>query len=84
MKNRIVILGGMGPQASLELHGRILRHASKLGAQDGSDYPEILHLSVPVSDFIKDGSAKQIAHRQLVGAVKSCYLWRKRQKCYCL
>ena len=47
MKQRIIIIGGMGPQASLELHQRIIRRASANGARDGTDFPHIVHLSLP-------------------------------------
>ena len=51
---RIVIIGGMGPQASLHLHQRIIAGAAKQGARRNDEYPLILHLSVPVKDFISD------------------------------
>lgn len=59
MSARIVIIGGMGPQASLELHRRIIAGAAKSGAKDNEDYPEIIHASIPIPDFISsgDGSA---------------------------
>ena len=56
MKQRIIIIGGMGPQASLELHRRIIRRASANGARDGTDFPYIVHLSLPVPDFITNES----------------------------
>jgi aspartate/glutamate racemase len=49
MKN-ILIIGGMGPQASLSLHQRIITKASQLGARRCQDYPAIMHLSLPVPD----------------------------------
>ena len=55
--SRIVIIGGMGPQASLELHRRIIASASLAGAQNNEDYPEILHASIPITDFISSGDS---------------------------
>ncbi|HUY85254.1 MAG TPA: amino acid racemase [Candidatus Dormibacteraeota bacterium] len=56
MSHRIVIIGGMGPQASLELHRRLLQVAATHGAVNGDDFPEVLHISIPVPDFISSGS----------------------------
>lgn len=53
---RIIIIGGMGPQASLELHRRIIAKASENGARNGNDFPHIVHFSLPVEDFISDRS----------------------------
>ena len=55
--SRIVILGGMGPQASLELHRRIITAAAKAGSVNNQDYPEILHASIPIIDFISSGDS---------------------------
>jgi aspartate racemase len=55
--SRIVIIGGMGPQASLELHQRIIAGAAMSGAKDNEDYPEILHASIPIPDFISSGDS---------------------------
>lgn len=59
MKQRIIIIGGMGPQASLELHRRIIASAADTGARDNEDYPEIVHISVPVPDFISSGDSAE-------------------------
>ncbi len=59
MSRRIVIIGGMGPQASLELHQRIITGAAKAGAKDNEDYPEILHASIPIPDFISSGDSSE-------------------------
>lgn len=56
MRKRIVIIGGMGPQASLLLHQKLLEAAIARGARNGEDFPEMLHLSIPVTDFIQDAS----------------------------
>ena len=59
MKQRIIIIGGMGPQASLELHRRIITRAADAGARENEDYPEIVHVSIPVPDFISSGNSKK-------------------------
>ena len=51
MKQRIIIIGGMGPQASLELHRPMIQQALADGAKDGTDFPHIVHLSLPVPDW---------------------------------
>jgi aspartate racemase len=45
----------MGPQASLEMHKKLIKAAARAGAQDNDDFPEILHVSIPVPDFISSG-----------------------------
>lgn len=65
MKKSILIIGGMGPQASLLLHEYIIEAATKLGAKDNQDYPFIVHVSVPVEDFITDTAARPRALRML-------------------
>lgn len=46
----------MGPQASLELHRRLIKRAAENGAKNGSDFPHIVHFSLPVDDFISDAN----------------------------
>lgn len=54
-KNKhILIIGGMGPQASLYAHSLILKQATKTGAIDNDAYPRITHLSINVTDFISE------------------------------
>lgn len=72
----IVILGGMGPQASIELHRRIINRAAALGARDGGDFPAITHLSLPVDDFIADAGKAHTALNVLSNAVGRLYLWQ--------
>lgn len=52
MNQQILIIGGMGPQASIELHRRIIASAGRHGAVNGDDFPEIIHASLPIRDFI--------------------------------
>lgn len=54
MKKDILIIGGMGPQASLLLHEKIVKQAIQEGAKDNEDFPIITHLSLPVPDFISN------------------------------
>jgi len=71
MKQRIIIIGGMGPQASLELHQRIIRQALADGAKDGTDFPHIVHLSLPVPDFIANESRRSEALEIIINELKS-------------
>jgi aspartate racemase len=76
MKN-IIIIGGMGPQASHNLHGRLLTRAANLGARDGDEFPEIIHLSLPIKDFISDPSAMAEASAKIVRALSQPYFWQR-------
>ena len=71
MKQRMIIIGGMGPQASLELHRRILRRVSANGARDGTDFPYIVHLSLPVPDFIANESRRSEALEIIINELKN-------------
>jgi aspartate racemase len=80
MNERILIIGGMGPQASLSLHQRLIQRASDLGAKDGKDFPEIVHLSLPIDDFISDPSKMDQA-LTLIKEGLACfwpYRWQSR------
>ena len=83
MKN-IVIIGGMGPQASLELHKQIINRAANMGAKDAEDFPMITHLSLPFADFISDESKKHTALEIINENLRCLYLWQKYQSSYCL
>ncbi len=68
----------MGPQASLSLHERLIERANKLGAKDNNDFPEVIHISLPIEDFISSPSK---AKHVLVTIKRSLpYLWRSWQK----
>lgn len=71
MNQHIVIIGGMGPQASIYLHQLIIERAATLGAKDGKDYPAITHLSVPVDDFISHPSAQNGAYDMIAARLRS-------------
>lgn len=80
----ILILGGMGPQASLLLHKKIIEGAIALGARQASDFPAITHLSMPHQDFISNINQKSTA----LSTIKQYLycLWRNRifTCCYCV
>ena len=71
MKQRIIIIGGMGPQASLKLHRRIIRQALANGAKAGTDFPHIVHLSLPVPDFIANESRRSEALEIIINELKN-------------
>lgn len=71
MKQRIIIIGGMGPQASLELHRRMIQQALADGAKDGADFPHIVHLSLPVPDFIANESRRSEALKIIINELKN-------------
>ncbi len=52
MDNPIIILGGMGPQASLRLHELLLKKSEQFHGPASDEFPAILHASIPVPDFI--------------------------------
>jgi aspartate racemase len=82
MQNHIVIIGGMGPQASLELHRRILNQAAVNGAQHAHQYPQISHLSVPFPDFISNTKLAPAALDLLSKTARRVYLWRQSSNSY--
>lgn len=54
-QNIIGVLGGMGPQASVELNRLLVDTARHCyGAHQNDDYPEVVIDSVPVPDFLSD------------------------------
>jgi len=76
MKN-ITIVGGMGPQASHSLHGRLIERAVKLGARNGDEFPAIIHLSLPIKDFISDPASMSKAVAMITHALSRPYLWQQ-------
>lgn len=80
----ILIIGGMGPQASLTLHQMIVDRAVKDGARHGEEFPSITHLSLPIPEFIE---SKDSIHAAVALIQERLYcLWRGRvYSCgYCL
>ena len=61
----------MGPQASLELHRRIIRRVSANGARDGTDFPYIVHLSLPVPDFIANEARRNDTLEIIINELKN-------------
>jgi len=55
MKKPLIILGGMGPQASVHLHQLINKGDGSFKAPD--EFPLTLHASIPVPDFIASAEA---------------------------
>lgn len=51
-KKTILIIGGMGPTASLYVHKKIIEKCSNHNVVNNSDYPGIIHISINVPDFI--------------------------------
>jgi aspartate racemase len=63
----IGILGGMGPQASARLVELLIEQTSLfVDSPKDSDFPEIIHLSVPVPNFISNKSNMQKAKTILI------------------
>ena len=63
----IGILGGMGPQASARLHTLLIREAPRhMTIETDTDFPEIVHISVPVPNFIHDKTNLQKAKNILI------------------
>ena len=67
MRKPIVIIGGMGPQASLRFHELLIEKSKQHHNGDGGDYPFVAHFSLPVDDFISDESKKVAAVAMLNG-----------------
>lgn len=61
MDNPIIILGGMGPQASLRLHQLLLKKSGPFHGPNPDDFPAILHASIPVPDFIASSDKYEAA-----------------------
>lgn len=84
MNKHIIIIGGMGPQASVELHRRILARAVMLGARNGADFPSITHVSLPIDDFINDEDKPARAFEMIKMSMERLYLWRGCPDGYCV
>lgn len=70
----ILIIGGMGPQASIVLHQQLICRAVSQGATHGQDFPTITHLSIAVPEFI---DSKQEQSRAVAAIKRRLYcLWR--------
>lgn len=70
-KQIIGILGGMGPQASVEFYRLVIDKAVReYGVKVGDEYPEFVIDSVPVPDCFVDTSKLEIATRMLEDRVR--------------
>lgn len=71
MRSRpILVLGGMGPQASSALYGVMIRDAAQVfGATHNEDYPHIIIDSLPVPDLINDQNRHDEAVAMMRNAV---------------
>lgn len=78
---KILIIGGMGPQAGITLHKKIIRKATELGASNGDDFPSIFHVSVPVPEFIDSTETKQAA-LEVIKRHLYCF-WQRKIYSYC-
>ena len=69
---KVGLIGGVGPQATQFIYGKIIDLSqSKYGAKNNDDYPQILIESVPVPDFISDTSRIEEAKEMLIKSVQS-------------
>lgn len=68
MENSLVILGGMGPQASLRLHKRLLDISRERHEGAPDSFPAILHASLQIPDFIASEKMFQQALEKLQSA----------------
>lgn len=70
-KNPIVILGGMGPEASSYLYQTLIKESTVVfGVKNNNEFPEIILDSVPVPDFISDDQNRGKALLMLQERVK--------------
>ncbi len=54
-RKKIGIIGGVGPQASQYLYGKVMECSQrKYAAENNSDFPELVLYSTPVPDFISN------------------------------
>lgn len=72
MRNKpIVIIGGMGPEASAYLYDKLIEQSITLyKAVNNDDFPEIVLHSIPVPDFISNNNRRKEALRILIEKVK--------------
>lgn len=62
----ILLIGGMGPQASLYAHALLVKNAALHGASNNEDYPRVTHLSINVKDFISNPSYREGAKEYIL------------------
>lgn len=67
MRNKTIgIIGGVGPQATQYLYGKIIEFAqSKYDAKHNDDFPHVIIESLPIPDFISDKTKVPVALEML-------------------
>ena len=66
-RKHIGIIGGVGPQATLELYRFIILYAERdYSAKNNDDYPDLLIRSLPIPDFISSTDQLDIAKQMLI------------------
>jgi len=69
---KIGIIGGVGPQATQMLYGKIIEFAqTKYGAKNNDDFPRVIIESVPVPDFITNTEKMSEAKEMFIEAIKN-------------
>ena len=67
MSKHFLIIGGMGPQASIHAHKRLIELSQQNISKSRNDsYPRVTHLSINVKDFIADSSKKEVAKKYIL------------------
>ena len=70
-KNPIMIIGGMGPQDSIELYEMLINKSVSLyGAKNNEDFPSIVIQSISVPDFIQSRKRQGIAIKIIKQAMR--------------
>jgi aspartate racemase len=72
-KNKTIgVLGGMGPEASSNLYGKIIKYSQQeYGAVQDFDYPPIIIYSLPLLGFDETGIVDEnLVKQQLIAGVK--------------
>jgi aspartate racemase len=69
-KRHVLLIGGMGPQASVYAHGLLQQRAAESGAVHNHDFPRVTHLSVNVRDFIDDPTYQEEALDYILSCLK--------------
>src|SRR6266851_4744804 len=65
------ILGGMGPRASAHFLGLFIQKMNERGAHEDRDFPRIISLSLPISEFGVTGAKnKESVADQVSGGVE--------------
>ena len=84
MKKKILIIGGMGPQASIILHEKIIHRSTNDGVEGGADFPTIVHVSIPVPESLNNNREKHRAMRVLARHLYCLWQPGLYSRSYCL